>query len=398
MIYLDNAATTPVDPRVYEEMRPFFTELYGNPNSMHVIGGFAKSAVQKARERVANLICASPEEIIFTSGGTEANNLAIAGMAEYIDISVPDAYKNIAISDTEHSSIKCSARRIETLSNLDLSFRGFSTSTIGAANDGTIPVANVREAIYNGACFISVMFVNNETGAINDICSIGELCSNNDVFFHTDCVQAAPFMEIDVNRFKCDALSLSSHKLHGPKGVGALYLNKEAVIFQQICGGNQEYGIRGGTLNVPGIVGFGKACEIAKIEMELCNKRLINQKQKFMEVLASRLESYGIRNIFHINGNSVENRGGILNITFDGIDGETLMLYLSANNVCISTGSACNSGKQKPSETLLAMGLTEEQAHQSVRFSFSSMADNTKDVEDAACIVSEAIKFLLNNS
>lgn len=396
MIYLDNAATTPLDPRVFEEMIPFFTSLYGNPGSIHSMGVSVKHAVDTARERVASLICARPEEIVFTSGGTESNNLAIIGLAEYMDFCVPGCDKYIAVSNIEHESVRCAAAKIATLSGLNLAYRGISLVPIKVSKDGIIKTESIEEIIDVGTGLVSVMCVNNETGSINDIAAIGNMCKSRGVFFHTDCVQAAPFMDLDVRKIECDLMSLSSHKLHGPKGVGALYVQSSVPIYSQICGSpTQEFGVRGGTLNVPGIVGFGKACELAEQELQQRRAYTLFHKRRFFEVLRSKLGQYGMEHIMHVNGNPPGAPGGILNLRFDGVDGETLLLYLNAREIYVSSGSACHAQEQKPSEVLKAMGLTDEQAHQSIRFSFSCDKLMPEEADKAAEIVAESIKDLV---
>ena len=387
MIYLDNAATTPLDPRVFEEMRPYFSELYGNPGSTHSMGVAAQRAVDTARERVASLICARPEEIVFTSGGTESNNLAIAGMSEFL---YRNDKKHIAVSAVEHASVRGAAGRIKSLAP------DMIVKIIMPEKDGAVSAESVGDIITNGACFVSVMCVNNETGVVNDIAAIGDLCRSNGVYFHTDCVQAAPFMDLDVRKIECDLMSLSSHKLHGPKGVGALYVQSTVPLYTQICGSpKQEFGLRGGTLNVPGIVGFGKACELAKEELQQRRAYTLFYKRRFFEMLRSKLEQYGMEQIMHVNGNPPGAPGGILNLRFDGVDGETLLLYLNAKEVYVSSGSACHAHEQKPSEVLKAMGLTDEQAHQSIRFSFSCNELMSEEADEAAAIVAESIKDLV---
>ena len=389
MIYLDNAATTPLDPRVFEEMQPYFLENYGNPGSVHSMGASAKRAVDTAREQVAELICARPEEIVFTSGGTESNNLAVAGMSEFLYI---NGKKHIAVSAVEHASVRAAAVRVKTLAP------DMVVKAIMPEKDGTVSTQGVGDVITNGAGFVSVMCVNNETGAINDVEAIGELCQSNGVYFHTDCVQAAPFMELDVRKIGCDLMSLSSHKLHGPKGVGALYVQSAVPLYTQICGSpQQEFGLRGGTLNVPGIVGFGKACELLKQDLKRRSEYTLRLKQDFYVILKIVLADNGIEGIMHVNGNLPDAPGGILNLRFDGIDGETLLLYLNANGIFASAGSACNAQEQEPSGVLKAMGLTDEEAFQSVRFSFADQDLTVGLTGEAALVTGRAIIELSNN-
>lgn len=385
MIYLDNAATTAVDPLVFEAMRPYFTTAYGNPGSVHSAGRLAKQAVDIAREQVAKLINARHEEIVFTSGGTESNNLAVKGMSEYL---LKTGKKHIVSSASEHASVRAAIDAVCAQPN------GFSAMFVPSDEHGVTPVSKVRSAISDRTGLVSVMAVNNETGAVNDVSGVGALCESNGVFFHTDCVQAAPFMELDVRRIGCDMLSISSHKLHGPKGVGALYVGPSVPLFPLISGStSQESGLRGGTLNVPGIVGFGMACELARRNLDRNASAVMRLKNGFFEGLRTELKAHGIADRVHVNGSRPLSPGGILNLRFDGIDSETLVLCLSARGVCVSAGSACHAQEQTPSLALTSMGLSGEEAFSSVRFSFSHN-NEFDEIEQAAKVTAGAVHEL----
>jgi len=391
MIYLDNAATTQMDRRVLDAMMPFMTESYGNPGAIYSVGRKARAAIDEAREKVADFINAEPYQIIFTSGGTESNNTVFEIAKEILG-----KRGNVHVITTyiEHESVIRSASRLGDLP-------GFLTSYVTAEHDGTISAKNIQEELQywkelypNG--MISVMHTNNETGAVNPLDEIYQICKDDgDIFFHTDCVQAAGCSELDVKKIGCDFMSLSSHKIHGPKGVGAVYIkNPRLVQGGLILGGKvQEFGMRGGTENVSGIVGFGEACSIMKKELHDTVIHTSSMKQLFHNTLRDCLKECNMEDIMHVNGPPVVRPGKILNIRFDGVDAETLLLYLDSKGVCISGGSACTALEQNPSHVLLAMGLSPEEARSSVRISFSRF--NTSDeVMEAAYIVSAGVRLL----
>lgn len=390
MIYLDNASTTSIDPLVLDAMMPYLTEQYGNAGSLYGLGRSAKNAVDTAREQVAALIGAYPHQIIFTSGGSEANNLVFAGTRRRL---LETGRSHTVISQTEHDSVLKAAH--SACGNME-----FDIGQIPPDAEGVITPAAVDKAFYRTlndedvrviTGLASVMFVNNETGAENDVAAIGKLCSDNGVMFHTDCVQAAACCPIDVEKISCDFLSLSSHKLHGPKGVGALFAAEPEFLTPLIYGGAfQEFGLRGGTENVAGIVGFGKACELTKKRLHDDDIHTSTLKQVFYNNLVQFLAEAGAEDIVHVNGGLVIKHGRIINLRFDGVDGETLLLLLDRMFVCISAGSACNSREQVPSHVLLSMGLSEEQARNSVRISFSR--ENTEEeVVAAAKIIADCV-------
>lgn len=378
MIYLDNAATTQLDPRVLESMMPYLTTQYGNAGTLHKFGRAANQAVQEARARVARFIGSSQDNIIFTSGGSEANNLVFHGVRDYLK---RIGRTHILVSSIEHDSV---LRAAESLIK-----EGFHVEYIPVLGDGTVPSGAVERALRADTGLVSVMYVNNETGVENLIGDIGSICLKHGVLFHTDCVQAAGCHPIDVTNIGCDFLSISSHKIHGPKGVGALYAKNLSVLSPLICGGHdQEFGLRAGTENVAGIVGFGKACEISSTQQNEDKTMVSTLKQRFVTELQNHLGT-----AVHINGTSLLAPGKTVNLRIDGVDNESLILMLDNMDICISAGSACQSHESKPSHVLTAMGLTTEEARSSIRVSFSRM--NTVDeVTDAAHIMASFIDML----
>ena len=385
MIYLDNASTTKVDPRVLDAMMPFLTDQYGNPGSIHTIGKNALCALNRARIQVADFIGAEPDQIIFTSGGTEANNLAIIGVLHDSDI------RSIAVSRVEHDSILRAIKRCNTGVNyIDVD----SCCMVHPQLVRDVLKQNAGISSRGGIGFVSVMYVNNETGTINPVKQIADVCKEHGVLFHTDCVQAAGCQHIDVNEIGCDFLSISSHKIHGVKGVGALFVKDISKISPLICGGaTQEFGLRGGTENVAGIVGFGKACEIAANEREEYKNTVLYYSKAFYEKLLNELRANNLDNLISINGSEQINCGKTMSIRVDGLDAETLVLMMDADGVCVSAGSACRSHESTPSHVLLAMGLTPEQARSSVRVSFSKF-NTIEEIEKAACIMAGCIATL----
>lgn len=369
MIYLDNAATTQLDPRVLESMMPYLTTQYGNAGTLYRFGRAANEAIQEARARVARFIGADPDSIIFTSGGSEANNLVFHGVKDYLK---RIGRTHILVSAVEHDSV---LRAAESLMK-----DGFDVEYIPVLGNGTVPSAAVERALRADTGLVSVMYVNNETGVENPVGDIGSICLKHGVLFHTDCVQAAGCHPIDTTSIGCDFLSISAHKIHGPKGTGALYAKDSSILSPLIYGGHdQEFGLRGGTENVAGIVGFGRACEIASAQQNEDRTTVSMLKQRFVTELQSHLGGDTV----HINGTSLLAPGKTVNLRIDGVDNETLILMLDNADVCIAAGSACQSHESKPSHVLTAMGLTTEEARSSIRVSFSRM--NTVDeVMDAA--------------
>ena len=372
MIYLDNAATTQIDLVVLEAMWPYLATEYGNPGGLYGLGRNANDAVQTAREKVAQFIKASPEQVIFTSGGSEANNLVFHGIKDYLK---RQGKTHILVSAIEHDSVLKAAQSLER--------EGFTVELIppllGVA---TIAVEDIRPMLRPETGLVSVMYANNETGDISNVADIGRECHAAGILFHTDCVQAAGCLELDVDAFSCDFLSVSAHKIHGPKGMGALFVRDKSLLTPLIYGGSsQEFGLRGGTENVAGIVGFGKACELAQEHLH----DEADAAHVFRKAIAEAIRDKRIRGI-HVNGAPHEKRiRKTLSISVDGIDAQTLLLLLDANGVCASAGSACCSHDNVPSHVLTAIGLTEKQARETLRFSFSRMT-STKEAEEAAAI------------
>lgn len=382
MIYLDNASTTQVDPRVLQAMMPYLTEEYGNPGTLYGLGRRAEKAVSKSRRRVADFIGAKPEQIVFTSGGSEANNLVLYGLEK----SVFSEKRYIITSEIEHDSLLKAAERASKNC-------GLHTIYLATNNSGYIEPRLVEETLnkYNGEVgFVSIMHTNNETGVSNDIEAIGRICRNHKVLFHTDCVQAAGCSLLDVNKMNCDFLSISSHKIHGAKGVGALYVRDRKYLNPLILGGNlQEFGLRGGTENVAGIVGFGEACKISQEHLAE-NPEPVEEKLK--QIIIGTLKELGTLD-FHLNGEW--NSGKTMSIYFEGVDAETLLLMLDSQGVCVSAGSACRSHENKPSRVLTAMGIDAEKARNSIRLSVSRM-NTEEEMVQAAKIIADCVKILRN--
>lgn len=371
MIYLDSAATTKIAPEVLAAMTPYLTDEYGNAGTLYGLGRSAAEAVQKAREQVAALFGCTPDHVVFTSGGSESNNTVFKGLRHKL---TEQGKKHLIVSAIEHDSV---LRAAEALTK-----DGFYITYIKPSSDGRISPKAVEAAIQEDTGLVSVMFTNNETGVTNDINEIGRTCRQNEVLFHTDCVQAAGQYPLSVYKNDVDFASISSHKIHGPKGVGALYM-REPSIMPLVCGGSeQEFGLRGGTENVAGIVGLGAAAEIAVTNMQEDIIMVSMAKQKFYMELLHELNKFGIGDTLHVNGGSAIDPGKAINLRFDGVDAQTLLLMLDSKGVCISAGSACRSHESEPSHVLTAMGLTAEEARSSVRVSFSKY--NTVDEAEKA--------------
>ncbi len=361
-IYLDNAATTQVSGDVLNEMMPYFTSVYGNSNSLHSYGREADNGVDLARDRIAKTINANSSEIFFTSGGTEANNWAIRGVA-YANKS---RGKHIIVSAIEHHSI------IETCK--DLEKEGFEVSYLPCDDTGLVSVTELLHQIRPDTILVSIMAVNNEVGTIQHVRAIGEIVKDFRAFFHTDAVQALGNIDINVEEMNIDLMTMSAHKIHGPKGVGALYVKKGVPIKKVMFGGEQEGNKRGGTTNVPAIVGFGKAVENAKRDMRIVNRKLNEISNYFIKKV-----EYEIPNI-RFNSNFRQKTPGIVNVSFKYVDSESVLIKLDLKGVSVSAGSACASGSIEKSHVLKAMGLDVEDVNGAVRFSFG--VDVTKDDVD----------------
>jgi len=348
-IYLDNNATTPLHPEVLEAMLPGLRENYGNPSSIHSFGRSARVQLDEAREKVAYLINAQSSEIIFTSGGTEANNLALLGVA------FKDKGKKIITSKIEHPSVLNPCRQLEE--------QGVEVHYLDVDGLGRIDMGALESQITESTGLISLQHANSETGVLQDIKRASEIARNKGVLFHTDAVQSVAKMPFDLKDYPVDLLSISAHKFYGPKGVGALYLRKGTpALFSPVCGGNQEKKRRGGTENVAGIMGFGKACELATENMDEASK-LADLRDYFQNRVCELIPRT------ELLGDKVNRLPNTLNLGFDGVEGDTLLIALDMEGVAVSTGSACSSGTGLPSSVLQAMGIPDERINSSIRFS-----------------------------
>jgi cysteine desulfurase len=351
-IYLDNHATTPMDPEVLNTMLPYFTQVFGNAASRnHEFGWTAEAAVEKARAQIARIVGATDKEIIFTSGATESNNLAIMGVAEMYK----DKGRHIITSSIEHKAV------LDTCEHLERS--GYQVTYLPTDQYGRISAESVKNAIRPDTILVSIMFANNEVGTINPMAEIGAVCRSMGVLFHTDAVQAIGKAAINVDEMKIDILSFTAHKIYGPKGVGALYVrrrNPRVRLSPMMHGGGHERGMRSGTLNVPGIVGFGKACELAQKNMESEIKRIAGLRDKLWNAIQQNLDEV------YLNGHPTERLPNNLNVSFAFVEGESLMMGMK--ELAVSSGSACTSASLEPSYVLKALGVGEDLAHTSIRF------------------------------
>jgi len=351
-VYLDNAATTMLSGEVLQEMMPYLTDIYGNSSSLHSFGRDAVSGVDKARDIISSYIGANNNEVFFTCGGTEANNWAIRGVA-YANI---DKGKHIITSQIEHHSILDTCKQLEK--------EGFEVTYLPVDSEGLVSVSDLLHELRPTTTIVSIMAVNNEVGTIQNIKAISEIVKFYGAYFHVDAVQALGAMPINVDEMGIDLMSLSSHKIHGPKGAGALYIRHGVKINQFMIGGEQELNKRGGTVNVPAVVGFGKACELNARDLSYKDKKLFELSSYFI----SKVE-YEIPDI-KINGSFKQKANGIVSVTFDGVEGENLVVLLDMKGIAVSTGSACASGSHEKSHVLVAMGLNDMAVRGTVRFSF----------------------------
>ncbi len=372
MIYVDNAATTRMSQTALDAMLPFLTEGYGNPSSLHSVGQAAAEALQKARETVAACLNCAPREIIFTSGGSEADNQAIISAAA---IGARKGKKHIVSTAFEHHAV------LHTLQKLQK--QGFEIELLPVGSAGTVTAEQVKKAIRDDTCLVTVMFANNEIGSILPVAEIGAVCREKGVLFHTDAVQAVGHLPIDVQAQNVDLLSLSAHKFHGPKGVGALFVKNGVPITPLIEGGAQERGKRAGTENVPAIVGMAAALKEAVEALAENAKKMTALRDQLIDGLARIPHSA-------LNGDAVNRLPGNVNFCFEGIEGESLLLLLDAKGICASSGSACTSGSLDPSHVLLAIGRPHEVAHGSLRLSLCEA--NTQ--EDVDYILTEVPKIV----
>lgn len=371
-VYLDNNATTPVLPEVFEAMRPYYLEQFGNASSIHHFGQHARAAVEKARGSVAALLNARPAEIVFTSGGTEADNLGIFGLVQRGD--------HVITSTIEHSAVMNSCKRLEQM--------GCEVTFVPVGEQGEIYPGNVEAALRPNTRLISIMMANNETGVIQPVEEIGKIAEEADVFFHTDAVQAAGKIPIDVQKIRCDALSISGHKIHAPQGTGALYIKKGTLIQPQIYGGSHERQRRAGTENLPGIVGLGKAAEVSKHWLESGGPAEMKaMRDRLQETVLSAMDDVGV------NGQGAPRVPNTTNFWFDHVEGEALVIALDLKGLAVSSGAACSSGAIEPSHVLLAMGLPHQRARASIRVSLGKQTTQ-EDIDFAIKVIPETVARL----
>jgi cysteine desulfurase len=370
-VYLDNNATTPVLPEVLEAMQPYFGEHFGNASSIHHHGQETRAAVERARESVAALMGCRASEIVFTSGGTEADNLAVFGLARPGD--------HVITSTIEHHAVLNACKR--------LAADGCEVTFVPVNRRGLVDPDDAKRALRQNTKLITIMFANNETGAIQPVAEIGKIADDADIYFHCDAVQAAGKIPIDVSEIGCDLLTISGHKLHGPQGVGALYVRKGTQVTPMLYGGSHERSRRAGTENVPGIVGLGKAAELALAGFEGGYDLKMAAMRDRLERELLAIEASGL------NGEGAPRVPNTTNIYFDGIEGEALVIALDLKGLAVSTGSACSSGALEPSHVLTAMGLSRERAKASIRFSLGKQ-NTPEDVEFTLKIIPETVARL----
>ena len=381
-IYMDYGASTPVDKEVIEEMMPYFDKFYGNPSSIHSFGREAFDAVEESRKKVADIICANEDEMVFTSGGTESDNLAIKGIAFRNKEKRGSKGTHIITSAIEHPGVLTTCKYMEKI--------GFNVKYLPVDKHGLIDIRELEDAISKDTFLITIMFANNEIGTIEPMEKIGKIAKEHDVIFHTDAVQAVGKVPIDVNKLNIDLLALSSHKIYGPKGAGALYV-KNGVKLQTIAhGGGHEKGLRSSTYNTPGVVGLGKACELGKTRLKEDMAHLKNLRDMLIKDILKIEESY-------LNGHPEKRLVNNAHFRFTAIEGESLNLMLDDKGIAAATGSACSSKKLQASHVLLAIGLKPEEAHGSLRLTLGRM--NTKeDVEYVVEVLPEIVQNLRNMS
>ena len=367
-VYLDNNATTPVLPEVLEAMRPYFGEHFGNASSIHHHGQETRAAVERARESVAALLGCRASEVVFTSGGTEADNLAIFGLTRSGD--------HVITSTIEHHAVLNACKH--------LAAKGCEVTYIPVDGRGLVDPADVKHAVRPNTKLITIMFANNETGVVQPVAEIGEIAAEADIYFHTDAVQAAGKIAIDVNKIGCDLLTISGHKFHGPQGVGALYVRKGTQLEPMLYGGSHERSRRAGTENVPGIVGLGKAAELAVAGFERGDDLKMAVARDHLERELLSIEATGL------NGEGAPRVPNTTNIYFDSIAGEALVIALDLKGLAVSTGAACSSGAIEPSHVLLAMGLGPDRAKASIRFSLGKQ-NTAEDVDFALGLIPETV-------
>jgi cysteine desulfurase len=372
-IYMDHSATTPVAKEVLEAMLPYFSEKFGNASSLHSFGLEAKEALEAAREKVAKLIGARPEEVIFTSGGTESDNLSLKGIA-YRN---REKGKHIITTAIEHPAVLEVCRRLET--------EGFEVTYLPVTTEGLVDPAALKGAIRKDTILISVMHANNEIGTIQPLDEIGRLAAERDIYFHTDAVQTAGKIPISVDELGVDLLSISAHKLYGPKGVGALYIRKGTRMENIVQGGGHERGLRSGTENISGIVGLGRAAELSQETMSQEAERLSRLRDKLAGLVLEKVKDAWI------NGTMTRRLPSNLNFGFKYVEGESLLLFLDSKGIAVSTGSACSSHKLEPSHVLRALGLSPEECHGSLRITMGR-SNTEEDADYVAQSIAEAVE------
>lgn len=374
-VYVDNAATTKLSDKALDSMLPLFKDIYGNPSSLHTVGQTAKEYLEEARETVANCIGALPREIYFTSGGSEADNQAIRTAAF---IGAKKGKKHIVSSKFEHHAV------LHTLNALEK--EGYTVTLVDVNSDGVIKADDVKNAITDETCLVTIMTANNEIGTIQPIAEIGEICREKGVFFHTDAVQAVGHIHVNVKDMNVDMLSASAHKFHGPKGVGFLYVKSGIPVKNLIEGGAQERGKRAGTENMPAIIGMATALKDAVDNLDENAKKVSAMRDRLMQGLKDIDRSF-------INGNFEKRLPGTVNMCFEGIEGESLLLLLDMKGICASSGSACTSGSLDPSHVLLSIGVPVEVAHGSLRLSISEY-NTMEEMEHIIKSVPEVVTYL----
>ena len=370
MIYLDNSSTTKINEKILKVMIPFLTNNFGNASSKYYLGEISELAINNARNQVMDFIKASTGNVVFTSGGSESNNLILKGLQKYLK---NKGTTNIITTQIEHKSILNTCKYLES--------QGFEVSYLPINEEGSIDLKTLERAINSKTGLISVMYMNNEIGSVNNVRQIGEIAHKNNILFHSDCVQAAGVIPIDVDYMNIDFLSISGHKINAPKGIGCAYLRYPEFVEPLIHGGQQEFGIRAGTENVPYIVGIGKACELHK-ELNLLERH--NMHSYFIKHIKDEIDD------LHINGNPFHK---IINVKIDGVDNEALMMLLAEQGVFVSTGSACNSHSIEPSYVLKSLGLSNEDIRSSIRISLPSNITEG-EIDEAVEIISKSVKLL----
>jgi len=374
-VYFDHSATTPVDERVVVAMNEFMLEKFGNPSSIHSYGREVRVALEEARESIARLLNCSPEELIFTSGGTESDNIAIIGYATHHR----HRGNHLLVSNVEHPAVRQAAQELERL--------GFEVGHIPADRFGEVHPEDVTAMLTDQTILVSVMQVNNEVGTINDIGAIGDLLRDRGIAFHTDAVQGFGKVPLDVRALAVDMASVSGHKIYAPKGIGALYLRKGIEIRPRTFGGHQEQGLRSGTENMPGIVGLGKAADICRQEMAEEGQRLTLLRDELHRLLVEELDN------LTLNGHLSHRLPGNLNLTVHGVEGEALLMALDLEGIAVSTGSACSSGSTAPSPVLTAIGLSPEEAQSTVRITLGR-GNTMLDINYASRVMVDAVNRL----